>query len=67
MYIYIYIYRQTCEVKCAVPYYGTATPGSCPANNTDPRYVLQWSRPQCTLMCRVPEPFPEGYVYEDRI
>eukprot|EP00927_Polykrikos_kofoidii_P056299 TRINITY_DN50452_c0_g1_i1.p1 TRINITY_DN50452_c0_g1~~TRINITY_DN50452_c0_g1_i1.p1 ORF type:complete len:1601 (+),score=147.34 TRINITY_DN50452_c0_g1_i1:689-4804(+) len=51
----------TCQADCAPQFLGTNFTGTCPHNNTDNAFEVQWSpKPEC--VCPDPSPIPEGYV-----
>eukprot|EP00927_Polykrikos_kofoidii_P037307 TRINITY_DN31431_c0_g1_i1.p1 TRINITY_DN31431_c0_g1~~TRINITY_DN31431_c0_g1_i1.p1 ORF type:complete len:1853 (-),score=121.15 TRINITY_DN31431_c0_g1_i1:222-5324(-) len=58
------LFGASCELRCRAPFVGTPSVARCPATNTDPLAVVQYTEPNCALRC--PDPDPEsvgaGYV-----
>eukprot|EP00929_Paragymnodinium_shiwhaense_P067901 TRINITY_DN34135_c0_g1_i1.p1 TRINITY_DN34135_c0_g1~~TRINITY_DN34135_c0_g1_i1.p1 ORF type:complete len:2270 (+),score=350.43 TRINITY_DN34135_c0_g1_i1:69-6878(+) len=53
-----------CIGKCKDEFLGIDFNGTCPSNNTDPTYPVEWTtEPSCR--CRDPDPIPEGYALSE--
>ena len=60
----------TCEISCKHPFRGSATSGSCPADNTDPLRMVDADMPECVVKAPCPDPadgIPEEYRYTGNI